>query len=132
MKAGPLVSSMVGLCLLAICVCPGSGEDKARPKVDLKKLKATCELLQRPVTLEFVSTPLDQALDFLSKALSNEKHGLRFDWEHKVLPSTGVNIEAEAQPLGEVLQKMLDQSKWTYAILPNGEILLRPVPNANR
>jgi hypothetical protein len=106
----------------------GSGQDGRAPKVDLKKMKATVEGLESPVTLELVDTPLKDVLMYVERSSQ-----LKFGWEFEILPGEkAVTLSAKAEPLGESIQKALNAIGWTYAIRPDGEVLLRPVPQPPR
>jgi hypothetical protein len=102
----------------------GSSQDGQTPKVDLKKMKASVERLESPVTLDFVETPLKDVLMFVEQFSQ-----LKFGWDYETLPGEKtVNLSANDEPLGEAMQKTLNVIGWTYAIQPSGEVLLRPVP----
>ena len=102
----------------------GSGQNGQTPKVDLKKMKATVERLESPVTLELVDTPLKDVLMFVEQSLQ-----LKFGWDYETLPGEKtVTLSANNEPLAESMQKALNAIGWTYAIQPDGEVLLRPVP----
>ena len=118
----------IAVALTGLLAWVSLAEEKAgRPKVDLKKMKATVERLQSPASLELKSTPLADVLKLI------ELYGERkFGWEYEILPDKDIDISVADQPLGEVLQKILDQCKWTYAVLPDGDILLRPVPQPKK
>jgi hypothetical protein len=54
---------------------------------------------------------------------------LKFGWDFEVLPGEKtVTLSAKAEPLGESMQTALNAIGWTYAIRPDGDVLLRPVP----
>ena len=118
----------IAVALTGLLAWVSLAEEKAgSPKVDLKKMKATVERLQSPVSLELNSVALAAVLKFIAD------YGERkFGWEYEILPDKDINISVDNQPLGEVLQKVLDQCKWTYAVLPDGDILLRPVPQPKK
>jgi hypothetical protein len=92
--------------------------------VDLKTMNATVERLESPVTLDLVDTPLKDMLMFVE-----EFSQLKFGWDYETLPGEKtVTLSANDEPLGESMQKALNVIGWTYAIQPDGEVLLRPVP----
>ena len=100
-------------------------EGKHDQEVDLDKMKSTFEWLQQPCSLEFVDHPLQDILATFKRRDS----WLSFDWETEAHPKTKITIEVDGKPMGEALQQMLDQSNWTYALKPDGRILLRPIPS---
>ena len=92
--------------------------------VNLEKMKSTFKWLQMRSSLEFIDTPLGDILALFNR----QTPSLNFDWENEVLPRTRINFTVSGKPMGEALQQMLDQCKWTYAVKPDGRILLRPIP----
>ena len=111
----------------ALC-CAFAAQDKAVSiKVDLKKMKATVSRLETPVTLELNDIPLADVLKFLEQYAQ-----MKFAWDYELLPDKAVAITATDEPLGESLQKVLDQCQWTFAIRPNGEVFLQPVPEPKK
>lgn len=123
--------ALAAVLLLAFGLTAYSSLDQVQSssqKVDLKKMKATIERLEKPVTLEFVDSPFSDVLELLKEFTKIE-----FGWDFEVLPATQpIAFSAQQQPLGEVLQKLLDQFQWTYAVQPDGGILLRPVPKPSK
>jgi hypothetical protein len=120
MTRNRLAVVLVAIAFLSAAWAADDQESKA--KVDLKKMKATIERLESPVTLDFVETPLTDVLKFL-KDLS----GIELDPEQTKLPDKAIEITVQGEPLAVAIQKILDQCAWTYAVRPDGNVLVRPV-----
>ena len=46
------------------------------------------------------------------------------------MPNLDVTVHKADSPLGEILDELLNQFNWTYAVLPNGDVLVRPQPDS--
>ena len=86
--------------------------------VDVAKMKATIERLEKAVTVDFVETGAADALH-----LFGELTGLALDTSSRQADGS-VSLHVEQQPAAVVLQKILDPSRSTYAVKPSGEILI--------
>ena len=104
-----------------------AGYQRPTIPVDLNKIKATFERLNSPVTLEFFDTPVADAIEFLQ-----DFSKVKFDPEAEALPHKTIKIHLEQEPFAVAIQKVLDQCDWTFALRPDGNILLRPVPQAKK
>jgi len=115
------------LILASLTVClllPFGGESDEKStsaQVDLKKMKSTFERLEDDVTFQFIDQPLAEIVPFLEFFPE-----IKLEWEED-LPKERITIAFEKVPLADGLQKLLDKCKWTYAVRPDGVVLLRPV-----
>ena len=91
-------------------------------KFDLKKMKATLARLEAPIFFAAEQLEISTILKHL------EVGGVKFIWDDGALPDEPFTMVEDQVPFGEVLQKVLDHCKWTYAVQPDGQILLRPAP----
>lgn len=120
--------AVVVLVALALLSATWAADDKdSKQQIDLKKMKATIERLESPVTLEFVGTPLADVLKFFE-----DYSKIKFDPEAATLPDKAIKIHLEGEPFALAIQKVLEQCNWTFAVRPDGNILLRPVPPAKK